>query len=83
MTREESIILNLWTEFAIEEEEDSEFRCMGKLWHHYIGALQAAEKYLKEHNLIDDQGLPKSEWAFEDKPVAGIDCDKPVDWKIL
>ncbi len=56
MTYEESLILGLWIQFSIEEDDDSSFRCMGKFWHGYIGPLQAAEKYLKEKGLIDKEG---------------------------
>ncbi len=58
MTREQQLILSLWTEFAHDEPDDGSFRCMGKRWHGYIGALQCAEKYLKGKKLIDDDGVP-------------------------
>jgi len=62
MNEEESIIQDLWTEFAREEYDETEnqsaspFRCMGIRWHGYIGALQGAEDYLKRKGLIDSEG---------------------------
>lgn len=58
MIREESIILSLWIEFSHEEDDDGPFRNMGKFWHGYVGALQGAEKYLKEKKLINNEGVP-------------------------
>lgn len=60
MTEEQRIILNLWTEFAAREHENSSFQSMGKLWHNYIGALQVAGKYLKEKGFIDEEGVPSN-----------------------
>ena len=57
MTNEQSIILALWNEFSVEEEDSSPFRAMGQRWHGYIGALQVAEKYLKEHKIINNEGV--------------------------
>lgn len=57
MSREDSIILSLWIEFSIEASDSDSFRCMGKYWHGYNGALQSAEKYLKDKKLIDDDGV--------------------------
>lgn len=57
-TREESIILGLWIEFAHETKPEDSFYCMGDLWHGHRGALQAAEKFLKEKGLINHRGVP-------------------------
>jgi len=53
MTIEGSMILDLWTEFAMTDDEE---KTGIKYWHGYIGALQAAEGYLRKHKLIATNG---------------------------